>query len=1277
MSPISQRFPIPKVPDDFEKMCRDLLRCYWSRPGLEIFGKRGERQYGIDILDIGGQTPVYAAQCKLKEEHKTLSPGDIQKEVDDAKLFTPLLGKFAILTTAKVSTQAQRRVREINQAHKANGLFEVELLTWEHLCSLLQQYSDVRDRFYGEIEHGLAKSIETQLIALKDGMQSLTSKGEGNEIDSRINEARDCIAKREFQFATFLLNLVQRNSGDKLTPRQKFRVLSNHGAAALGNGEPDKAAKFFREAILWQPDDEQGRINEILAYLLVNDLSSCHAKATFLRRDYPTSARLAALWLMSAPREVPLSVLEPEIDPALRTDAEVCVVLARRALTELALDKASEYANAASISAPKWSQPHLILAQISLGSALNIQFGFRAKGGLQEATLLEAEATCSRALDLAREEKDHQSEKTALVLRADIRLILKKQEEAVKDAEDAEQIDADDPQVLLALAETAIASGRLEDGISVFRKANLLHPDPNIAFLYGRALYSRGRDTDLDDALSVLLKISLREIRPELRATFVTQVFQCFAKKQDWPGAETYLANVSESLDVIVLKIIRAYLAHYQGRSAEAERQALEAQSLLSTNIHADTREYLARLFMLIGRPAEALPLWQELFDIEHRTFDPGNLLNCAAKLQRDDLVIQICDKLHDERGVNDWHLLEFEIPYLEKYNVDGAIKRVQAFIAQNPEHKLAKLRLSHIALGLNKSELVRGNLEDLPSVDELPLDYAVPAVQVMKFGGNPTAAVDYAYRYLRAHFNDMGAHQALIVSMMPGSSAPDIPHVLELAGPNAAVCYQEVAQGSETWVVLEETDRPSGDFEEISLTAPLAIELTGKKVGDRVVLAKGSMQDRTATITQILPKYVRRFQDSTGEMQVRFGAASSVESVRIQLAGDENQKQGLQVILDSVERRATAVAGARETYNSLPASLHWFGTCIGENAYVALMSLAEEEGQPIKCCFGSPQEREQALQALQTAKAVVVDITALATLRLLRLEQLLSSNKFRFIISEQTWVTFQEMLFKARIFSGPGGTLLFRDGKHILYEETTEEKENRNRKDEEFVKFIEKAAELRSAPGLAAVEPEKREALRKFFGSYGAESMALASDPDFVLWTDDLIQAQTSAQEFGVRRVWTQLVLGTLTDVGLLTADEYSEASANLVGMEFATTVFDSASMLAAVKLTGWSVEKRPATQIMKIFADPRADLQSLLRTYIGFIAMLFREPVTPETRCSLARAFLDTLACRPESMELLNSLRKLSSRVFGINEIGRAQFDQCFDRWLKTRGGPLIYTP
>src|SRR4029077_20842422 len=108
------------------------------------------------------------------------------------------------------------------------------------------------------------------------------------------------------------------------------------------------------------------------------------------------------------------------------------------------------------------------------------------------------------------------------------------------------------------------------------------------------------------------------------------------------------------------------------------------------------------------------------------------------------------------------------------------------------------------------------------------------------------------------------------------------LPPVLEVVEPGTAVCYQELPDGRAIWVVLEDTKQPNADFEEIELDSERAQVLLGRRVGDTIVLAKGTVQDRLAHILQVLPKYVRRFQDSMEQLQIRFGPASGVESVRI-----------------------------------------------------------------------------------------------------------------------------------------------------------------------------------------------------------------------------------------------------------------------------------------------------------------------------------------------------------------------------------------------------------
>jgi len=242
------------------------------------------------------------------------------------------------------------------------------------------------------------------------------------------------------------------------------------------------------------------------------------------------------------------------------------------------------------------------------------------------------------------------------------------------------------------------------------------------------------------------------------------------------------------------------------------------------------------------------------------------------------------------------------------------------------------------------------------------------------------------------------------------------------------------------------------------------------------------------------------------------------------------------------------------------------------------------------------------------------------------------------------------------------------------MYPRIAQEEEQQRLDDEEFVKFVESHTEYRSGVALAALQPERRELLEKVFGQYGAESIAIAADPDLVLWTDDLIQAQFSATEFGARRVWTQIVLGGLAETGLISSDEYAEASARLIGMDYVATIFDGSVLLAGFRLAGWSAEQYPAKQFVKIFADPLAGRLQLVQIFVSFVESLYRAAILPASRCAIVRALLDALATHPQALVPLKSLREMSPRVFGLNAVGQQQFDTCFDRWLEQKDNPLI---
>jgi tetratricopeptide (TPR) repeat protein len=1258
-------FPIPTDEDDFEDLCVDILRIYWNRPGLERYGSRGQRQNGVDILDLGGVNPLHAAQCKLREFGKKLSPTLIEEEVADALGFEFPIEKYGILTTAKVTTQAQLKVLEINQRHRELGLFQVELLPWGKLCRLIQTYDAVRKAYFEFTVITVDSRIGSKSPIIGEQFRDASSVTVALDLTAAIDEARDAINKRDFQVGLLLLNRIrQKEDFAGASNHDKFRVSSNLGAAEMGLGRPDVAADHFLDAFRFEPSDERAKINEVFAYILQGDNATAFSKARTLRTQYPTSAKLAANLVISSPPNVTLKELESELSKEIRSDAEVALALSRKALAEMEIAKALSYAESAVQSMSEWAQTHLLVARSNMGWIVQSEAGMSTPSIERAELERRVESELAETMRLATAQRDIHTQVEALVLRTDLRLLQKRSEDAEADAHEAIRLDPENVQVLLALSHLHGTAKRLNESIRLLERAYRKGARPEATFLYARALLQRGLPDDTQLALSLLTSIDVSLLRPEFRPTVATAVVNTMVRMQKTKDAEEYLATNAQHVRREALTALRAHIAAAEGNKAQAEALAIQAKEELTENSGAEMKEFLARLFMKLEMFAEALPLFKQLFDANIGFFDSGQLLDCAARLHRDDIVIEACAEL-ERRGQDPWEVVSFEVQHLQKYSREKAVARLDTFLRAHPGHKLATLMRSVIGVQSQQPNLVSGMVNDLPTVEELQSEYIIPSIQVLRFSGAGNATVDYAYRFLRLHFDDIRAHEALILSLMPGDLSITIPPTEESVAIGSAVCVHDDLNSMVRWFVLEDTDKPNADYEEISATSSLALELTGKRVGDVVTLAKGQMQSRTGRIRQIMPKYVRRYQDAMAEMQVRFGDRSSVEAVHVGSTEEETAK-GLQKLLDSVKRREAAITQVRRVYDELPISFHLFGDRFGKNAYIALASLAQQEGQFVKCTLGTPEERRQATFAIQTAVVVVVDISAIATIRLIGIENLLlEARRFRFQMSEGTFNELQETLV-GDLFSGStSGTIHHREGVASFTEETADQKSRRRVKDQEFLDRLEAAVEVVPVLELSALDPVKREPLEKMFGQYGAEAMILATNPESVLWTDDLIQAELAKNEFGVKRVWTELVAEQTALAGLITEAEKERVVASLIGMEYSVTSFDSSAMLRAVEMSEATPWRTPLKQFVDIFRKPTGNLQGLLGIFVDFIRKLYLEPHVPQTRCKVVTALLDALWVSFPLRSALLRLRKVSTQFFGLNCVGQQQFEDCFDQW------------
>ena len=120
----------------------------------------------MDIIDLSGQEPLHAAQCKLHEEGKVTTRTEVEDEIEKAKGFKPPLGRYIIMTTGKVKKEVHDLLIEVNREHREKKLFIVEVFDWGRTEELLDEYTDIRDWYEGGPSAAAVARIESKIETL-------------------------------------------------------------------------------------------------------------------------------------------------------------------------------------------------------------------------------------------------------------------------------------------------------------------------------------------------------------------------------------------------------------------------------------------------------------------------------------------------------------------------------------------------------------------------------------------------------------------------------------------------------------------------------------------------------------------------------------------------------------------------------------------------------------------------------------------------------------------------------------------------------------------------------------------------------------------------------------------------------------------------------------------------------------------------------------------------------------------------------------------------------
>lgn len=143
---------------DFEKMCHLLWMDLLDDPHIQLHGRQGQGQSGVDVYGTDKKTGHFICiQCKGKDGalNQFLTEDELHKEVEKARNFAPTPPDvFILATTAKNDVNIQSTARQLTLKQKEIGSFPVYVFGWGDLSQRIAFSERVINEFYPQYSEG-------------------------------------------------------------------------------------------------------------------------------------------------------------------------------------------------------------------------------------------------------------------------------------------------------------------------------------------------------------------------------------------------------------------------------------------------------------------------------------------------------------------------------------------------------------------------------------------------------------------------------------------------------------------------------------------------------------------------------------------------------------------------------------------------------------------------------------------------------------------------------------------------------------------------------------------------------------------------------------------------------------------------------------------------------------------------------------------------------------------------------------------------------------------
>jgi transcription elongation GreA/GreB family factor/Tfp pilus assembly protein PilF len=1237
------RYMMPGNEDEFEEFCLRFYRQLLKRDTLTRYGKRGQRQHGIDLIDQLKKNPVYAIQCKHHEPHKALEAGEISAEVKKAEAAPHCPDHYVVATTAQRSTLSHDEMIKLNSRPSNDRRFSVEIHFWEDICARLDEFEPAIAEFI--LSGRLTEEAEARLAYLGLTKDCLLPPEADSSVDSSYPDITRLLDERKVEAARHEFNKLPNPKDNSLTKEQRYGILRIRGKLAIEHQEYEDAAKSFLEAYEVWPELEQAKLNRILALGLLGERSEAYAEAEKLVAEGGKSKALVNLLLRytSTVNEIDhhASLIEQFSD-----DAEVNTTLAQQFLALGELDKAQIAAERALIIEHDSAHAHLAAAMIAHHSAMEGQVANRK----QKLTLAKGHYT--KALELAERDKYTSILPEGYSNRARVHGYFGDVQKASEDYRRAVSV-AYTPALYAPDAVNFFLS--IDDFKSARELLSYLADNQETEFLHNVVAYGDcTTDDDRRNVICKMLQVAERHGQRSVEARFFCVHWS--VELNDLELAKTCISEEFITQRPFQGSILQACLAMAANDEKLARQQA---EQTLQHDPSTGTRQefaVLAKLFVHLGDDDRALSLWDQA-RLPGLLDEPcKRLLECAQRLRRDDVLIRICEELRINDTQDD-QVRKLEVQVLSHYLPARAYELAEEFKKYDEPYFTAAR--NYIALRLNVLDEIETNLEKLPKAGRIDASESYLVVIPLLKAKCYDDAVNFSYHQLRQNFDSERAHVEYMQLILQYGSSSSICKAAEKVGNNSAIHLENTLTHERRWLIVEE-DHPQISLNEMPAASPIVQTFFNHAVDDIVELPNPGIQKNEERIIEIQSKYVRRFQDCTNFFQVRFPEGNAIQKVNVASDGEFDPA----LIFQTLKDRREYVSKCFDFYIHNLCSIHLLASRIGTNELNTIKGLISNDAWVFRCSRVDPQNFDKLVLEGTKSNKIALDVTAIISISMLNAWSLLDPSK-EYLTSLSTVDLIRSWLEELSEDRNQTSAYSYMtdDGRFVMSEVTEDELKSRREEIEQILARISEFCTVNTSPGIAELDPEKRRLYIDAFGYPTLEVVKIAKDENAVLWTDDFFVAYWALSEFQLTRIWTQLAIKLFSTCNSSSVDGYHRMTAKLVAWRYVDTMWNADTLLAAGRFCRWDCDLEPMKDCINLLAHARTPLDDRALICMEFLHGLRHSNCSQQLHPLIVRRVLDALG----DVEAIKWILHNIWRLFGQDISSQKFMREELTAWLR----------